>query len=85
MNSQKNLASVLVVSVFVSMPWVVTLCNIGTNPTVILPNRGQYIADGGAPVPPYPKPPVAFNSDFVIADGGAPVPPYPKPPVAALA
>ncbi len=38
------------------------------------------IADGGAPVPPYPKPPM-FKDQTFIADGGAPVPPYPKPPM----
>jgi hypothetical protein len=36
----------------------------------------HQVADGGAPVPPYP--PVSF-SKTLVADGGAPVPPYPKP------
>ena len=39
------------------------------------------LVDGGAPVPPYPQPPVANSSKIFIADGGAPVPPYPQPPV----
>jgi hypothetical protein len=41
-----------------------------------------WVADGGAPVPPYPKPPAAPNlASTVVADGGAPVPPYPHPRV----
>jgi hypothetical protein len=40
------------------------------------------VADGGAPVPPYPKPPATINlKSTVIADGGLPVSPYPQPPV----
>ena len=43
-----------------------------------------WVADGGAPVPPYPKPPASANlKSTVVADGGAPVPPYP-PPVSGL-
>jgi hypothetical protein len=42
----------------------------------------SWVADGGAPVRPYPKPPAAANArSTVVADGGAPVPPYPQPPV----
>ncbi len=41
-----------------------------------------WVTDGGAPVPPYPKPPASVNlKSTVIADGGAPVPPYPLPPL----
>jgi len=39
------------------------------------------VADGGAPVPPYPH---KLYSKALIADGGAPVPPYPKPRVINL-
>jgi hypothetical protein len=39
------------------------------------------VADGGAPVPPYP-PKSSFRA--LTADGGAPVPPYPKAPAINL-
>jgi len=42
-----------------------------------------WVADGGAPVPPYPtRPPKssANSRSILVADGGAPVPPYPPPP-----
>lgn len=46
----------------------------------IAPGHSQ-LADGGAPVPPYPpKPPLVA----LTADGGAPVPPYPPNPSSAL-
>ena len=36
------------------------------------------LAEGGAPVPPYPKLTMFKDQNIsVIADGGAPVPPYP--------
>ena len=42
------------------------------------------IADGGAPVPPYPPSPKRNGSSnsqpTLLADGGAPVPPYPPKP-----
>lgn len=82
MNSQKTLASIAVV-VLLSIPLATIPRSAGKSPNRALPNSGPYFADGGAPVPPYPKPPVAAESDVMFADGGAPVPPYPKPPVAA--
>jgi len=40
-----------------------------------------WVADGGAPVPPYPQPPASDRPrSTMVADGGAPVPPYPQPP-----
>jgi hypothetical protein len=39
----------------------------------ILPNRHRaVIADGGAPMPPWPH-------KVLMADGGAPMPPWPHP------
>ena len=47
-----------------------------------------WVADGGAPVPPYPPPPPKRNGSAnsqrtLVADGGAPVPPYPPKPTNA--
>ncbi len=42
-----------------------------------------WVADGTAPVPPYPPRPQkssANSGSTLVADGTAPVPPYPPPP-----
>ena len=41
-----------------------------------------WVADGTAPVPPYPPQPKssANSRSTLVADGTAPVPPYPPPP-----
>ncbi len=85
MNSQKILGSIQVatLSFAVSLVGNASFLHVDKIGRLVPTNQYGYIADGGAPVPPYPKPPVATNSNLVIADGGAPVPPYPQPPVAA--
>jgi hypothetical protein len=73
MNSQKILRSIQAATLVFSVPLFAApnfLRFVATSSNIV-------IADGGAPVPPYPKPPVASNTNIVIADGGAPVPPYP--------
>jgi len=84
MNSQKILTSIQTATLLLSAPLFATpgFLHADTIGNPVPSSERRYIADGGAPVPPYPKPPVATNSDIVIADGGAPVPPYPKPPMA---
>jgi hypothetical protein len=39
-----------------------------------------YVADGGAPAPPFPN-----NSSMMLADGGAPAPPFPNNSAVILA
>jgi hypothetical protein len=82
MNSQKTVASIAVVILLSSISLVAISRSASRGPNAGLPNVGPYFADGGAPVPPYPKPPATTK---LIADGGAPVPPYPKPPATAVA
>ena len=81
----RNLSS-LVLAAFASFVLVVTSTSSTGQPSRHQQSNGAsaqpLVADGGAPVPPYPKPPAAANArSTVIADGGAPVPPYPQPPV----
>jgi len=85
MNSQKICRSIQVATLSFAIPLFATASFLHFEKIVRLvpTNKYRYIADGGAPVPPYPpKPPVAAKSNQMIADGGAPVPPYPKPPAA---
>jgi hypothetical protein len=42
----------------------------------------QWMADGGAPTPPWPKLPSKLT---LVADGGAPTPPWPKLPATSQA
>lgn len=41
--------------------------------TVASWTASTYMADGGAPAPPFPN-----NSAVMLADGGAPAPPFPN-------
>ena len=81
MNSRKVLGSIQTAALLLSVSLAVTsiTLNIATS---IPTNEYRFMVDGGAPVPPYPQPPVNNSSKIFIADGGAPVPPYPQPPVA---
>jgi hypothetical protein len=83
MYSQK--LSTLLLAVFASIVLVVSSVSSTDQPrhdddSLVAPIQPQ-VADGGAPVPPYP-PKSHFRA--LIADGGAPVPPYPKPRVINL-
>jgi hypothetical protein len=82
MNSQRSLRVIVNAALFLIVPAVIAASLIGGN-TRLVPKLNLLFADGGAPVPPYPKPPTMGDQGIVVADGGAPVPPYPKPPVAA--
>jgi hypothetical protein len=58
----------------------------GPDPQCAGTSTKMWVAEGGAPVPPYPPPPkppkrsLSTNAQAVlVAEGGAPVPPYPPP------
>jgi hypothetical protein len=76
MKSQKVLGSIQAATLLLSPLFATSgFRRVGTIGKAFATNEHRYIADGGAPVPPYP--PQMTNSTIVIADGGAPVPPYP--------
>jgi hypothetical protein len=79
MNSQRTVR-VIVNAMLLSVFSTIIAPGLSGGTTRFVPKQDLLLTDGGAPVPPYPKPPIMSDEGFVIADGGAPVPPYPKPP-----
>jgi hypothetical protein len=66
--------SVFVVAVCVGVVGLsATLCATSISP-INWKGHFNWVADGGAPMPPWPKPPLKPR---LLADGGAPMPPWP--------
>jgi hypothetical protein len=80
MNSRKVLSSIQAAFLMLSVSLSVASTSLNI-PESISTNDHRFTVDGGAPVPPYPQPPVIDRAKIFVADGGAPVPPYPQPPV----
>jgi len=86
MYSQKlsSLGLAVLASIVLVVPSVTSRRHQGPDQQCAGTSTETWVADGGAPVPPYTPPPPpkasANTRSPLVADGGAPVPPYPRKP-----